>query len=281
MGGIFHSVGQVFEWSLLLHSFWLFFFFSSEDKTGGQHPLSKIKMSWECLSTNKCCLVISEVLGIKGLVSPWARVPGPIPADSRGTAQENHLRLCKWCGEGAPVLLKWIPVVFSEAEDEEIVLAQPWQQKADWWKVKGLVLPCQRKLQTLLLPTAVQYESWSIIHVGGDWGSAAYSVISYWNRQKCQLFAPANCWNKCNEAAKSCTGDKIFQEIKLNIWNKTWIASVGLLLWWLQYINKGGSSFCGRGGDLRERTSVPTTFSFCESEAEAEKSLPTVARSLG
>lgn len=65
MGGIFHSVGQVFEWSLLLHSFWLFF---SEDKTGGQHPLSKIKMSWECLSTNKCCLVISEVLGIKGLV---------------------------------------------------------------------------------------------------------------------------------------------------------------------------------------------------------------------
>lgn len=30
-----------------------------------------------------------------------------------------------------PVLVKWLPLVFNKAEGGEIVLAWPWQQKAD------------------------------------------------------------------------------------------------------------------------------------------------------
>lgn len=78
------------------------------------------------------------------------------------------------------------------------------------------------------------------------WGLRVCSilcVISYWNRQKCQLFAPANCWNRCNEAAKSCTVDKIFHRKSNSIYRtKLWSPPKG---------------YCSGGCNTLTRVGVP------------------------
>lgn len=193
MLGIFHSVGLVFELSLLLHSF----SFCEEHQTGGQHPPSKIEIRWECWSANKLCLLISEVLGIEGIVLVHVY---PVLSGRTIRAQpENYFQ-----GVGTDPLYCSIPLVFREAEGEEILPAWPWQQRAGWWKGQLFLAKASGYQMLLLLRSKCESLIYWLDKVWGLWGFAMSTVqfIAEEITQKCKLWplfalSSANKWESC------------------------------------------------------------------------------------
>lgn len=123
---------------LSLHSF----SFCEEHQTGGQHPLAKIEIRWECWSANKWCLLISEVLGIKGVVLMHVY---PVLSGRTIIAQpENCVQVKGWGRIPCIVEFRWC---------SERLRVKKWyrQQRAGWWKGQFFLAETS-DYQMLLLP---------------------------------------------------------------------------------------------------------------------------------
>lgn len=161
-------------------------------------------MHWECWSSNKCCLLISEVLEIKGIVP---MLMYPVLSGRILMAQPERIIFCfaSVKGVGKDPVLKWLPLVFNEAEGGEIVLAWPWQQKADWWKGQ-FFLAKESDYQMLLLPRAKQYESLVdyLDNICGDFEGLQCPLCSLLLKKACKsvnfnlfAFLSAIKWESC------------------------------------------------------------------------------------